>query len=250
MSSPLEFAAAYTADFVAASMPVNARTLLDIGCGDGLITRQLQQRGYDVVAIDGSIKGIERAKKNNVEAIHCKLEDFSHQPFDCVYMSRALHHMPPLKPTLKKVYELLAADGTLVIEDFGFDFSDEAACAWLFEQSHKAIASQSEPLRCEFHHEWLHENVTSPKEAFKRWQKRYSIEHELWSASQMLAALGAMFDLKIQTRVPYLFRFICDLLPDTSNGAKHAQVCFSEEQRLVDDKRINAVGLRVVATRR
>jgi 2-polyprenyl-3-methyl-5-hydroxy-6-metoxy-1,4-benzoquinol methylase len=247
--SPLLFAASYTADFIDASIPDTAKTLLDVGCGDGLVTRLLQLRGYNVAAIDASLKSVERASKNEVDAVHSKLDDYVHAPFDCVYMSRALHHMPPLDQTLNKISELLSNDGKLVIDDFGFDLADEAACAWLFEQTGKIIAEQTEPVCCEFRHEWLHEQIKSPGEAFARWQKRYSVEHQLWSSTQMLSALREQFVVKMQSRVPYLFRFICDLLPRTADGALRAQEVFLNEQSLIDNGVIAAVGLRVILAR-
>jgi 2-polyprenyl-3-methyl-5-hydroxy-6-metoxy-1,4-benzoquinol methylase len=247
--SPRTFAASYTADFIDSSFPELAKNLLDVGCGDGLVTRQLQLRGYNVAAIDASLKGVDRANRNGVKAIHCNLEDYVHAPFDGIYMSRTLHHMPPLEQTLIKVKELLSANGTLVIEDFGFDLADEASCAWLFEQSGKVIAAQTEPVRCEFHHEWLHEQIESPSEAFARWQKRYAIEHQLWSAEQMLSALREHFVLISQSRVPYLFRFICDLLPDSADGAAQAHMVLLNEQNKIDEKIIAPVGLRVVVTK-
>jgi SAM-dependent methyltransferase len=250
LSSPLQFAASYTADFIAASIPVTSRTLLDVGCGDGLITRQLQLRGYDVVAVDSSLKGVERARKNGVDAIHCKLEEFDHLPFEGIYMSRALHHMPPLKETLSKIGKLLTDDGTLVIEDFGFDLANEAACDWLFEQSHKVLAERSEPIQCEFHHEWLHTQIKSPGDPYAIWKDRYITEHQLWSSSQMVSALEEYFSVHSQTKVPYLFRFICDLLPGTEAGARRAREIFASEQNLIDKSAIAAVGLRLVVSKR
>jgi 2-polyprenyl-3-methyl-5-hydroxy-6-metoxy-1,4-benzoquinol methylase len=247
--SPLQFASSYTADFIDTSILDTAKTSLDVGCGDGLVTRLLQLRGYNVAAIDASFKSVERARKNGIDAIHSKLEDYVHAPFDCVYMSRALHHMPPLDQTLNKISKLLSNDGTLLIEDFGFDLADLAACAWLFEQTGKVIAEQTEPVCCEFRHEWLHEQIKSPGEAFARWQKRYSVEHQLWSSTQMLSALREHFVVKMQSPAPYLFRFICDLLPGTADGAKRAQEIFLDEQNLIDNGVIAAVGLRVVVAR-
>ncbi|MDR3615501.1 MAG: class I SAM-dependent methyltransferase [Candidatus Obscuribacterales bacterium] len=249
VDSPLIFAASYTADFIASAISQKSAPVLDVGCGDGLIAQQVELRGYKVVAIDGSLKSIERARRNGVEAIHSKLEDFNHLPFDSIFMSRSLHHMPPLKQTLDKISELLAENGTFVIEDFGFDLADEAACAWLFEQTRRVIAAQSEPVHCEFHHEWLHEHIKSPEEAYGRWQKRYSVEHQLWSSKQMLSAVKERFVVRTQARVPYLFRFICDFLPATENGARRAREIFAQEQDLIDDGAIAAVGLRVVVAR-
>ncbi len=247
--SPLLIAANYTADFIASSIPQTTKTILDVGCGDGLITRQLQLRGYDVIGMDSSLKGIERSAKNGVEAIHSKLEDYEHAPFDCTYMSRSLHHMPPLEQTLEKIDSLLTENGIVVIEDFGFDLADEAACAWLFEQAQLTIAEQIEPVRCEFHHEWLHETINSPAGAYARWQKRYSMEHQFWSSTQMVSALTKYFVADTQARVPYLFRFICDLLPGTEYGAIRVQEIFALEKSLIDSGSISAVGLRMVLAR-
>jgi hypothetical protein len=62
----------------------------------------------------------------------------------------------------------------------------------------------------------------------------------------MLNALKEHFVVKMQARVPYLFRFICDLLPGTADGAMLAQEIFRNEQSLIDDGVIAAVGLRIV----
>jgi len=249
VDSPLIFAASYTADFIVSAIPQKSNPFLDVGCGDGLVTRQLQLRGYNIVAIDASLKSVERARKNGVEAIHSKLEDYDHRPFDCIYMSRALHHMPPLKQTLDKVSKLLTENGMLVIEDFGFDLADEAACAWLFEQSRRVLAELTEPVGCDFHHDWLHEQIKTPGEAYERWKKRYSIEHQLWSSAHMLSALKEHFDVKTQSKVSYLFRFICDLLPGTEYGAARAREIFASEQSLINDGTIAAVGLRWILTK-
>jgi 2-polyprenyl-3-methyl-5-hydroxy-6-metoxy-1,4-benzoquinol methylase len=248
-NSPLLFAAFYTADFIAASTAPTAKSLLDVGCGDGLITQEMQSRGYSIVAIDGNIKSIEQAKANGVDAIYTTLEDFEHQPFDCIYISRALHHMPPLKQTLDKIDSLLSENGTVIIEDFGFDLADEAACAWLFEQSRRVLSELTEPVCSDFHHQWLQAQVKTAGDAFMHWNRRYSIDHQLWSSSEMLSALSEHFQVQSKSNVPYLFRFICDLLPGTVSGAVQSRQVFADEQRSINDGTIAAVGFRVVAVK-
>ena len=110
---------------------------------------------------------------HGVEALHCKLEDFEHPPFDNIYMSRALHHMPPLKQTLRQVDTLLNEKGTFAVEDFAFEVADEAACDWLFKQSREALATLSQPVDdCAFYHQWLHQKTMAPGEAYERWKVR------------------------------------------------------------------------------
>ena len=66
----------------------------------------------------------------------------------------------------------------------------------------------------------------------------------------MFSALKDNFKVEILSPVPYLFRFIGDLLPATEDGARVAQDVFAEEQKLIDAGCIRAVGVRWIATKK
>ncbi len=40
------------------------KTVLDLGCGNGILTNRLAQAGYDVIGVDVSVSGIEMARRN------------------------------------------------------------------------------------------------------------------------------------------------------------------------------------------
>ena len=270
VSTPLRFAASQVADFIQLSFSDKSQTLLDVGCGDGLITNDLQERGYDIIAIDASTKAIEKSISNGIKAIHCKLEDFVNRQFDCIYMSRSLHHMPPLFDTVNKLEELTTKSARLIISDFGFELANASACYWLFEQAQKLMSEQinlsasalpastlpasTSPAPnspgSDFHHNWLQQSVNSPTEALERWVHRYSVEHSLWSAKDMINALTNKFDLIEKTEVPYLFNFLCDLLPNTAQGADIAKQLFLQESQLIKEETIAAVGVQWVLKKR
>lgn len=74
--------------------------LLDIGCGDGLLTKRVKENllGTTIIAIDTSSAQIELASKNVVEGIefrHADIETFtSDQKLDCAYSFYAFPHIP------------------------------------------------------------------------------------------------------------------------------------------------------------
>jgi hypothetical protein len=49
-------------------------------------------------------------------------------------------------------------------------------------------------------------------------------------------------------RLPYLFRYITTGLPSDDHGGKVAARVRADEQRLIDEQAIAAVGLRIIAT--
>lgn len=80
-------------------------TLLDIGCGDGLYSHLLWSKGYNVIGVDSSDKGISIAKrktKNNTDIkfyvvdlefiSRYKLKDFK---FDYALCSFVIEHIKP-----------------------------------------------------------------------------------------------------------------------------------------------------------
>ena len=96
----------------------NPDWLLDIGCGDGLLTRRVKATLPDtrIIAIDNSSTQIEIASENSVQGIefmHAGIETFSSERvFDCAYSFYAFPHMPKsnLPMALKAVRSVLDTD--------------------------------------------------------------------------------------------------------------------------------------------
>lgn len=111
-------------DFIAAvlqgSLPANAR-ILDVGCGNGVISRHLGRLGFQVLGIDVSDKTIEKARAvtslPNVTFQTKSAEELvaSGQRYDAVICSEVLEHLTDPGALLKVLYASLKEDGKLIV---------------------------------------------------------------------------------------------------------------------------------------
>jgi 2-polyprenyl-3-methyl-5-hydroxy-6-metoxy-1,4-benzoquinol methylase len=92
---------------------------LDLGCGVGLITKELSKVFRKVVAIDGSVKKIKIAKKfikkPNVIFYNQMFNSFNpKEKFDTIVMSNILEHVDNPILLLKKSRNWLNSDGIII----------------------------------------------------------------------------------------------------------------------------------------
>lgn len=104
-------------------VPPGARTGLDVGCGDGVLTRALARRGVAMLAIDVSPKMIDlaRARTDRGMMVDYRVGDFmtlSLPPaaFDVVMSVNTVHHME-LERVVPRLVACVAPGGTLLIQD-------------------------------------------------------------------------------------------------------------------------------------
>ena len=91
--------------------------VLDVGCGEGLLTRRIAPFAREVVGVDADAAMIDRARElaPGVTYVHGDaLQVPSGDPFDLVTCFMALHHLGP-EPGLRRLRELVAPGGTLVV---------------------------------------------------------------------------------------------------------------------------------------
>ena len=243
--NPLEFAASLTADFVEAAIPATS-SCLDVGCGDGLVAAELINRGHQILAIDNNVEAVEKAKANGVNVIQSSLNDFQHEPFDRIILSRALHHMPPLVETLNRLDNLLAPKGHLIIEDFGFELADWKACGWVFKKTHllNEEAGAKAPITHNPRHAWLaNAGKVDAEEAKKIWLQHHKTKHRLLTSKKMREELAKKFSVESAFLTSYLFRYICNFLPATAAGAEQAHEVWQEETTMIAAGRLPALDL-------
>ena len=98
--------------------------MLEVGCGDGALTRELLDRGYAMTAIDPE-------PPDGEPFVRSTLEDFEAQePFDAAVAIRSLHHLHDLDRGVASLTAALAPGGRLVMFEFAAEHHDQAARAW------------------------------------------------------------------------------------------------------------------------
>ncbi|RFS19569.1 methyltransferase domain-containing protein [Chitinophaga silvatica] len=95
--------------------------VLDVGCGNGVISRHLGQFGYQVLGIDISEKTIAAANKANTHAnvkfAAISAEDLTAQgeTYDAVICSEVLEHLDQPALLLNTIHASLKDDGLLIV---------------------------------------------------------------------------------------------------------------------------------------
>lgn len=91
--------------------------ILDLGCGDGVLTRKIAECGSRVLGLDGSRALLETALDNGVEAVWGDGQklDFD-QEFDAVFSNAALHWMTDAPAVVQGVARALKNGGRFVGE--------------------------------------------------------------------------------------------------------------------------------------
>lgn len=112
--------------------PRAGERVLDLGCGDGVLTRQLVECGCDVVGIDSSHDQIEAARTLGLAVSVMNAQDLPFEDeFDAVFSNAVLHWIKDADPTIAAVYRSLRQGGRFVAECGGFGCVDAVKSALL-----------------------------------------------------------------------------------------------------------------------
>ena len=101
--------------------PQAGERVLDLGCGDGALTKKLVELGCEVVGVDGSPLQIEAAKAAGLDAHVMNGEALTFEnEFDAVFSNAALHWMKRADDTIAGVWRALRPGGRFVAECGGY----------------------------------------------------------------------------------------------------------------------------------
>jgi SAM-dependent methyltransferase len=108
--------------FFLTNLPRGRRRALDIGCGTGLLARELAKHFASVLAIDISAPMIAIARaKRAAHNIEYRLADASaariEGPFDAIVSHTTFHHIQDVAGTIARLKPLLAPRGRFLIVD-------------------------------------------------------------------------------------------------------------------------------------
>ena len=97
--------------------PQKNEYILDLGCGDGVLTKKISEYGCKVLGLDGSQKFIEAAGKLGIDAVQGDAQNMNFEnEFDAIFSNAALHWMTDYDGVLKSVSKALKKSGRFVVE--------------------------------------------------------------------------------------------------------------------------------------
>jgi len=68
--------------------------IIDIGCGDGWLVKELRDRGYDCIGIEKVYKDFDPKIKDLVICDDFNNNDFKDKEFDCSILMEVIEHLP------------------------------------------------------------------------------------------------------------------------------------------------------------
>ena len=224
------------ADFawLAGILPPPPARVLDAGCGEGALSRALTDAGYAVTSIDADPAAVEAARSAGVPAVRTNLASYDDEPFDAVVMLLSLHHMHPLGTALDRVTHLLRPGGTLILDEYAWDWADDATIRWFYDTA--ALLAAAEVI----------DPPAGGDQLPARWRTRHTVDGARCNGGDaMLKAVSARLGNVTVRQVPYLARH---LLAGRGNQKILAELCRIEREHLADGT-LQATGFRLTATR-
>jgi SAM-dependent methyltransferase len=92
--------------------PQRGERILDVGCGDGALTKRIAERGAAVTGIDNSLEMVRAAHANGVDALVVDAADMHFdEEFDAAFSNAALHWMRDKDAVAGGIFRALKGGG-------------------------------------------------------------------------------------------------------------------------------------------
>ena len=92
--------------------PQPGERILDVGCGEGTLTRKITERGATVLGVDNSPEMIAAARANGVDAVQLAAEDMQFfAEFDAAFSNATLHWVLHKEQAARAIFRALKAGG-------------------------------------------------------------------------------------------------------------------------------------------
>lgn len=124
--------------------PRPGERILDLGCGDGVLTKKIAELGCKVVGVDSSAEFAAAAKKLGLDVIEMNAADLDFGPvFDAVFSNAALHWMKNADAVIEGVARALRPNGRFVAEMGGHDCVKTIQSALIDELNRRGYDGQA-----------------------------------------------------------------------------------------------------------
>jgi trans-aconitate methyltransferase len=124
--------------------PQPGERILDLGCGDGVLTRKLVELGCSVIAVDSSAPQIEAVRKLGLEAHVMHAEELPYQAeFDAVFSNAVLHWIKRADAAIEAVFRALRPGGRFVAECGGHGCVNKIRTAAVQALNNRGIDGES-----------------------------------------------------------------------------------------------------------
>lgn len=147
--------------FLDAWLPPPPARVLEVGCGDGALTRRLLEAGYEAHGIDPRAPEGPSFERTTLEVFRADA------PFDAAVAMLSLHHMHDLAAALTSLERALRPGARLVLFEFAAERVDDRARRWLAQ--HGLDAHLGEPP-----------HVIAVADLMAALGERFRLLHERW----------------------------------------------------------------------
>jgi trans-aconitate methyltransferase len=118
--------------------------ILDLACGDGVLTKKLSDLGCEVVAVDSSTPQVEAARRLGLNAHVMKAEELPYrEEFDAIFSNAALHWIKQADAVIAGVYRSLRPGGRFVAECGGHGCINKIRTALVRALDHRGVDGES-----------------------------------------------------------------------------------------------------------
>ncbi len=237
---PVDIATLHTRDFIRRHAAPPA-AILEIGGGEGDLASALGQDGYRVTMIDSAPDAIAAARNKGVDAHVATWPDFALAPVDVALFTRSLHHMHDLDTALAAARDVMTANGLLLVEDFAFEEADDATINALAGLARTIVGDRR------LEGSSFLKDLLAANDPIEVW--RAPADHEIHAISEIERSASRFFDGISIEFAPYFYRYLIPVLPQTGESMALVKEAFDLEARLIGDRRIIAIGRRIIGRR-
>jgi SAM-dependent methyltransferase len=122
-------------DFASAHLPPPPARVLDVGCGEGALTRELIALGYEA-------RGIDPHAPEGPAFERVALEDLRvEQRYDVAIAVVSLHHVGDVAAAVERLADAIVPGGLLLVDEFDREGLDPPTTAWWRCQRQALVAA-------------------------------------------------------------------------------------------------------------